>query len=210
MLCKNAVAPATLELLKKISGIKEFDSFALGGGTNLALRMGHRVSIDLYFLTNNNFNTASVFQIITKRFPSGKLLFEQDQTMIFSINDIRVDFVSYPFPWLHSFDNIDEARLLNIEDIIPMKLQAVSNRNAKKDYWDIAALLKDYTLAEMIKIFSLKFSQIDTGFIIHSLTDFEKADTEPDPDTINEDTNWDEIKTKLTNTVETYTNSLLQ
>ncbi|HRH60765.1 MAG TPA: hypothetical protein PL045_09365 [Chitinophagaceae bacterium] len=71
-------------------------------------------------------------------------------------------------------------------------------------------MLNDYTLAEMIKIFSLKFSQIDTGFIIHSLTDFEKADTEPDPDTINKNTTWNEIKTQLTNDVETYTNSLLQ
>ncbi len=55
-----------------------------------------------------------------------------------------------------------------------MKLQAASNSNAKKDYWDIAALLKEYSLDKMLKIFTAKFPQVDVGFIIHSLTDFEK------------------------------------
>ena len=89
-----------------------------------------------------------------------------------------------------------------------MKLQAVSNRNAKKDYWDIAVLLNQYSLAEMVKIFKAKFPQIDAGFIIHSLTDFEKADSELDPDSYANIT-WDEIKSRLTNEVRKYTESLL-
>ncbi len=209
MLQQNAVAPATLELLKAICAINELESFALGGGTNIALRIGHRISIDLDFFTNTHFNTNSVFQVITKKFPEAELLFEQNQTMVFVINDIKVDFVLYPFPWLHSFDVITGIRLLSIEDIIPMKLQAVSNRNAKKDYWDIASLLKDYPISEMMKIFSSKFKQIDTGFIIHSLTDFEKADTEPDPDIKQNKVTWDRIKMHLVNALKHYTMSLL-
>lgn len=59
MLQQNAIAPATLELLKAICAINELEAFALGEGTNIALRMGHRVSIDLDFFTNINFNTNS-------------------------------------------------------------------------------------------------------------------------------------------------------
>ncbi|HET7117918.1 MAG TPA: nucleotidyl transferase AbiEii/AbiGii toxin family protein [Hanamia sp.] len=129
MLQQNAVAPATLELLKKICAINELKSFA-------------------------------------------------------------------------------ETRLLSVEDIIPMKLQAASNRNSKKDYWDIAALLEKYSLYTMLKIFSAKFPQIDIGFIIHSLTDFEKADTELDPDT-NTGISWNEIKKKLIIAVKQYTDGLL-
>ena len=209
MLQQNAVAPATLELLKAICAMNELESFALGGGTSLALRMGHRVSIDLDFFTNANFSTNSVFQIISKKFSSAELLFEQNQTMLTTINDIKVDFVLYPFPWLHSFAVIEGIRLLSVEDIIPMKLQAAGNRNAKKDYWDIAALLKDYSLTTMLKVFASKFPQIDVGFIIHSLTDYEKADTELDPDTSDDETTWDEIKMQLTNAVTLYTMSLL-
>jgi hypothetical protein len=40
--------------------------------------------------------------------------------------------------------------------IIPMKLQALSNRNAKKDYWDIAALL-NHSLEDILSIFKTKF-----------------------------------------------------
>ena len=208
MLQQNAVSTATLELLKDISALSQLNSFALGGGTNVALRLGHRFSADLDFFTNTEFDTQYLFQLISKEFPSSELLFEKRQTMLFSITDVKVDFVLYPFPWLKPFETIEDIRLLSLKDIIPMKLQAVSNRNAKKDYWDIAALLDKYSLDEMLKIFITKFPKIDTGFIIHSLTDFEKADTELDPDTFN-DRNWEYVKHQLTIEVKKYTEGLL-
>lgn len=207
MLHKKAIPPSTLELLKKISAFYELESFGLGG-TNLALRMGHRLSVDLDFFTNLPYETSHLFQLITKKFASAELLFEKNQTILFNINDTKVDFVLYPFAWLLPFDVVDGIRLLSVADIISMKLQAVSNRNAKKDYWDIAFLLKQYSLQEMLKIFKTKFPQIDVGFIIHSLTDFDKADTELDPDIYTEIT-WNEIKVQLINEVRNYTESLL-
>lgn len=208
MLQQNAVPSAALELLRKISALSQLESFGLGGGTSLALRLAHRVSVHLDFFTNASFDTSSLFQLITKKFLAAELLFERNQTMLFSIEDIKVDFVLYPFAWLLPFDTIEGIRLLSVNDIIPMKLQAVSNRNAKKDYWDIAALLKQYSFDEMLRIFKTKFPQIDTGFIIHSLTEFEKADTELDPDSYT-NTTWDEIKFLLTNEVRKYTEKLL-
>lgn len=88
---KNAVEPDSLELLKKICSLKPLSNFAFGGGTNLALRMGHRLSIDLDFFTNSEFSNAIIFQTITHEFPMAELLFEQNQTMIFSINEIKID-----------------------------------------------------------------------------------------------------------------------
>jgi len=129
-------------------------------------------------------------------------------TLELLINDIKVDFVLYPFPWSQPFDTFEDIILLSVDDIIPTKLQAVSNRNAKKDYWDIAFLLRQYSLSEMLKIFKLKFPNIDTGFIIHSLTDFDKADTEPDPD-IYISITWHEIKLKLNEEVEKHIEGLL-
>ncbi len=128
--------------------------------------------------------------------------------MMFSINDVKVDFILYPFTWLQPFDIIEETRLLSVEDIIPMKLQAASNRNAKKDYWDIAALLKKYSLDKMLEIFTDKFPQVDIGFVIHSLTDFEKADTELDPDILTGIT-WNQIKEEMIIAVKQYTENLL-
>lgn len=193
MLQEKAVQSATLALLKKLVGVEELSSFALGGGTNLALRYGHRVSFDLDFFTNTEFDKSQLFQVITKTFPSAELLFEQNQTMLFVINDVRVDFVLYPFPWFLPFEEREGTRLISEKDIIPMKLQAVSNRNSKKDYWDIALLLGKYPLKEMIRIFKKKFPQVDEGYIIHSLTDFEEAGNQFDPDSLNSIT-WEEVK----------------
>ena len=208
MLQQNAVPPTALALLKKISSLDQLNSFGLGGGTSIALRMGHRLSIDLDFFTNIEYDPRFLFQFISKQFPDSEKLFEKNQTIIFKINDIRADFVLYPFPWSNQFELIDDIRFLAFEDIIPMKLQAVSNRNAKKDFWDIAALLDKYPLEEMLKIFKQKFPQVDTAYIIHSLTDFEKADTELDPDSLNNMT-WNEIKDRLASEVQKYTQSFL-
>lgn len=47
MLHLNAVEPRTLSLLNKFQKIPELNSFYLVGGTALALKFGHRISIDI-------------------------------------------------------------------------------------------------------------------------------------------------------------------
>jgi len=206
MLQQNAVEPATVELLKIICSLPPFENFALGGGTNLALRLGHRLSLDLDFFSNKPFQNSVIFKAITTRFPTAELLFEQNQTMMFTIDNIKVDFILYPFKWLQRFETMDDARFIALPDIIPMKLQALSNRFAKKDFWDIAFLLKTFSLAEMLQIFKSKFPQIDTGFIIHSLTNFEDAEKEQQPASLLPMT-WEEIKNELKKVVIDFTNS---
>jgi hypothetical protein len=208
MLQQNAVEPATLELLKKICLVPSCTAFGLGGGTNLALRLGHRLSKDLDFFSNYEFNNALLFKAITTEFPKSELLFEQNQTMMFNINGIKVDFILYPFEWLQSFEIIESARLISVPDMIPMKLQALSNRFSKKDFWDIAFLSDSFSLEEMIAIFKTKFPQIDTGFIIHSLTAFDEAENEQDPVCLNPKS-WEEIKHDLEKAVINYTNQFL-
>lgn len=99
--------------------------------------------------------------------------------------------------------------MLQQNAVPPATLELLKNSTkSKKDYWDIAALLKQYSLEEMLNIFKIKFPQIDQGFIIHSLTDFEEADTELDPDS-NINITWDEIKLQITNEVRNYTKGFL-
>ena len=203
MLQQKAVEPHTLELLKEICSTTTLENFALGGGTNLALRFGHRLSIDLDFFTSNPFQNNLIFQEIMNRFPNAELIFEQNQTMMFFINNTKVDFVLYPFHWLKTFETIDHVRLISLPDIIPMKLQAMSNRFSKKDFWDIAFLLKDFSLSEMLELFNSKFPNVDKGFIIHSLTNFENAEAEQSPVEIIPKS-WDEIKDELKKVVIDY------
>lgn len=91
-------------------------------------------------------------------------------------------------------------------DIIPMKLQALSNRFSKKDFWDIAFLLQKFSLSEMLEIFSSKFPQVDRGYLIHSLTNFEDAEREQQPVVLLPKT-WEEIKNELRKVVIDFTAS---
>lgn len=208
MLYKNAVEPITLDVLEKICGQPKFSAFALGGGTNIALRKGHRFSIDLDFFTSEPFDTSDIYKTITGNFKDVELLFEQNQTMMFLINGVKVDFILYPFKWLKPFDIFEETRLIHFEDIIPMKLQAVSNRFSKKDFWDIELLLVEFPLGHILKIFKTKFPTIDIGYIIHSLTNFENAETEEDPVCLIPKS-WIEVKCNLQQAVREYTQGFL-
>lgn len=208
MLYKNAVEPFTLELLRKLCKHPAFTAFALGGGTSIALRNGHRVSIDLDFFTKLPYNTDDIYKIIITEFPGAELLFEQNQTMMFFINGVKVDFVMYPFDWLKPFDNIEEIRLIHTEDIIPMKLQAISNRFSKKDFWDIELLLVEFPLGQMLKFFKTKFPPVDIGYIIHSITNFENAEREEDPVCLIAKS-WIEVKNNLQQAVRDYTQGFL-
>lgn len=208
MLHKNAVEPVTLGLLEKICRLPQLADFALGGGTNIALRKGHRFSIDLDFFTNKPFDTTSVYKIITGSFKNTELVFEQNQTMMFIIDGVKVDFVLYPFEWSQPFDITGGARLISPEDIIPMKLQAISNRFSKKDFWDIEILLETYPLNRMMELFKLKFPPVDTGYIVHSLTNFENAGTEEDPVCLIPK-GWETVKQNIREKVMEYTRQFL-
>ncbi len=56
MLQYGAVNKETLELLRELSSLDEVNSFALAGGTALALHLGHRISVDLDFFSDNPFD----------------------------------------------------------------------------------------------------------------------------------------------------------
>ena len=208
MLYKNAVESTTLEILKELCLHPSLTDFGLGGGTNITLRKGHRFSFDLDFFTDKPFNTSTIYKTITTCFKNTELLFEQNQTMMFMINGVKVDFILYPFDWSYPFEISDGLRLISLEDIIPMKLQALSNRFSKKDFWDIDLLLHEYPLEKMVSLFKTKFPPIDTGYIIHSLTAFENAEIEEDPVCLIPRT-WKEVKTNLEQAVREYTEKLL-
>ncbi len=57
MLKYEAIYPETLELLKKLMKLPGLDNFYLVGDTALALRIGHRISVDLDLFSHVEFST---------------------------------------------------------------------------------------------------------------------------------------------------------
>jgi hypothetical protein len=208
MLQTKAVSPATLGLLKKLNALESLQHFGLVGGTNLALRFGHRISIDLDFFTSEKFYPEKLVSDIEKNFRHFELLFQKNQTVVFDIEGVRVDFVQYPFKWFYDFEVMDGIRFARIEDIIPMKIQGLENRKSKKDFWDIACLLQKFSVAELFEILKKKFPFVDTGHLVHSFTYFDEADLQPDPVALNEWT-WDEVKNVVSSAAIQYTRGFL-
>ena len=77
---------------------------------------------------------------------------------------------------LSSVEMIEGIRLASVPDIIAMKLNAITRRSTKKDFFDIAELLDRYSLQEMLHFFTDKYAATDIGFVVRSLTYFEGAE----------------------------------
>ena len=68
MLQKETIEPGTLELLKQLQREPLLQSFNLVGGTALALRMGHRKSIDLDLFTREAFDLEEVTEMLVHHY----------------------------------------------------------------------------------------------------------------------------------------------
>ena len=77
-----------------------------------------------------------------------------------------------------------------------MKLNAVANRGAKKDFYDIHALLSRFSLQELLDFFAKKYQTMNRFTVIKSLAYFDDADLEPDPMSLMA-ISWEQIKADM-------------
>ena len=177
--------------------------FALVGGTNLSLRFGHRLSIDLDLFTNEPFSPEVLFNTLNRQFPNSVLASQSDTMLFMYINDVKIDMVLLPYPYLKPLDVIENIRLVSVEDIVAMKLSAVARRGVKKDFWDIAELLDIYNIEEMLVFYKAKYSSHDIFHLLRALVYFDDAEKQKDPDPLKKIT-WKQVKTKVEAAVRLY------
>ncbi len=160
MLQTQTVEPGTLSLLKELFTIPELQTFGLVGGTALSLKFGHRISVDLDLFSNSPFQNQIVVEALKREF-GDDFVFE-DKPPVFGIfcyiKEVKVDIVRHPHPLIGDVETIDEIRFFSDSDIMAMKIQAILGRAKKKDFWDIAELLKHYTVADFVKNHHDKYS----------------------------------------------------
>jgi hypothetical protein len=203
-LFRNTVEDKTYQLLQELMQIPELSEFVLVGGTNLSLKFGHRISIDLDLFTNEPFDTHEVFTGIITELPQTVKIDERKQTIWLNIDGVKVDVILHKYPYLKPIELIDGIRFMSVEDIIPMKLEAMATRGVKKDFWDIGELLNHYSLNQMFEYYQAKYPNSDIGHVILSMTYFVDAELQKDnPDDLRGIT-WDSVKDKMKNTVANY------
>ena len=124
MLHLQTIDTQTLELLNNLMKIPEFSELNLVGGTSLALQIGHRKSIDLDLFGHFEIDDYGFLSIL-KQLGKVKVLNNSSNIKTFLINNIKVDFVNYPYSWLETYNNFNGIRLATKADIAAMKLASI-------------------------------------------------------------------------------------
>jgi hypothetical protein len=128
MLHTEAVEPGTFSLLKRLMALESINPFSLVRGTALALRYGHRSSVDIDMFYHEKFDHEPIINELTHVFDKN---FEHKQVhtrfgIFCFIEQVKVDRVYYPHPPVRPFIRIEDLRMYDDSDIGAMKIQASS------------------------------------------------------------------------------------
>jgi hypothetical protein len=147
-----AVPDALLDLLRELMTDPRLRAFHLVGGTALALRFGHRQSIDIDLFTAHPFDAPSIGKWLESTYPAIEIV-THETTVLTRINGIKVDLIAHQYPLIDPPESLDNIRFLSVKDIAAMKLNAIANRGSKKGFWDYALLLEHFDRGSLLSFF---------------------------------------------------------
>ncbi len=195
MFFENTVEPETLELLRALLALAELQDFALVGGTALALQLGHRKSIDLHFFTQTDFAATKLIDAVSSNLDT--VVTGQDPfSLNCEISGVKVDLLRHRHPLISDLVTQDGITLWSIEEIAAAKILAITNRGAKKDFYDLVEIMRTIPLETIFNLFEKKYSFADRFIALKSLSWFEDADEEPDPISLRE-LSWPDVKNSV-------------
>jgi predicted nucleotidyltransferase component of viral defense system len=158
--------------------LPELSGFSLVGGTALALKYGHRNSIDLDLFSEEDFNHDIVYTALQNTFQH-HFAFAGTRSkwgVFCMIEGVKVDIVCFPHKRIQAIEQHDGIRMYGDNDLMAMKVNAILRRGKKKDFWDICELLEHYPMQQMIDCYYRKFpSQMLYISIPQALTYFVDA-----------------------------------
>lgn len=191
----EAVSPSLLALLLTLMRDEMLADFYLVGGTSLALRFGHRESVDIDLFTHTAFDASALADHLKRDYGMTESATEAN-TVRGVIDGINVDVISHRYPLLNAVETVDGIRMLSVADIAAMKLNAVANRGSKKDFWDCAELLRTFSCDDLLSFCSQKYEGDSLWNVEKSLCYFDDADCEPDPKGVRGQS-WEDIKARI-------------
>ncbi len=162
-------APAVSEhLYQTLHELKDLDilkSFYLIGGTNLALRFKHRISVDIDLSSEEEISKEDlkeIFEIVKSKYPEKEVtatIKDEKEVYYMSIEifdeneKVKVDLIG-DVPLLNPTEKVGGIPMASVEDIALLKLLAITDRTTQKDIYDLDAitdripLIKIYNLAK--------------------------------------------------------------
>ena len=221
MLRKEAISDSLKETLDVLMSMKAINAYRLVGGTALALQIGHRVSVDIDLFSDEKNNYDEIQQALYEKFgnqfkkardisgPAGKGI------AVF-INHIKTDILDWSVKFIRPPFIEENIRLAHKEDIIPMKFNAFLGpvelaRYEKKDYIDIACLMKEFDLEKMMELYQEKYPHetMSSRLMIEGLQLNELADKKVMPKMLTHQT-WDDTKMQIEKSIDEFVRGRLK
>lgn len=194
----NALPKDVLKAAPLLSRLPLLDRFYLAGGTALALRLGHRVSVDLDFFSKEALLDARERGQLKEALSAlGRLEVreEKEGALHVSIRGVETSFLHYPYPLLRKTLSWKGLRIASIQDIGLMKLGALIGRGARKDFRDLREICRVLPLENLLKRAPNKFP--DAGDFVFqaskALVYFADAEYDKDPRLLKQ-VPWQEVR----------------
>lgn len=185
-------AKANLALLGR-SGL--LTNAYMAGGTAAALQLGHRISVDFDFFTEQTFVPRFFADELSKQGD-----FEESQvsrgTVLGKFANVKFSLFIYGYPLLFAPLQFESVSIADIRDVAAMKIDAISSRGAKRDFIDLYYICRaGYALKEVFDFYDKKYGKLTSNFvhIQKSLIYFEDAEPDEMPRMLKE-TRWEDVK----------------
>lgn len=212
MLQVQAVEPNLLLVAKKIFALQWSQDFVMVGGTNAALQLGHRSSVDIDLFTNKEIRFDKLSFGITQEFDVSEadIVKQEDGLTAYVNGGLKVDFFQWHVPINLPLVVDGGLRLANLLDVAALKIEAIVQRREKKDYIDLYFIFKELDPMKCLNHFhkvdkycsskSVSFALEETSAAVTNdsrMPDMLKPVTWPDIDTSLKMINRAYTKTKL-------------
>jgi hypothetical protein len=178
------LAPEQRRALDRLSSCKFAAEYYLAGGSAVALRLGHRRSLDLDFFSRSpDLDPGSMVGTLKGTFGQVRVIGQTDAALRVQCDGARLDFVRYPYAPLEQ-PTLQEVgvQVAGLRDLGTMKLAAIARRGICRDFWDLYEILRaGLNLRSLGRDYVARFGAdaSDLYHVARALTYF--ADAEKDP-----------------------------
>lgn len=197
----KALPTNSMGLLNELESLPSavLQKWILAGGTGLALRMGHRISVDFDFFRTAGMDIRALHETFSQIGPY-ETLQDSKNTLTVLFSEVKLSFFQIKDPFLFPSEPYRFFSIADRKDIALMKLVAIANRGSRKDFIDLYTILRSGPiLQDYFDLLPKKYGseRINIYHILKSLTFFEDAEEEPMPEML-EPFNWKECKNFFT------------
>jgi hypothetical protein len=166
----------------------------LGGGTAVALHLGHRQSVDLDWFTPQEFDE-KMWQMKWETQRGFTLRNRDWQTLVGEIAGVNTSLYVYTYPLIDKTTAYGSVDIASLKDLAAMKLDTVISRGTKRDFMDLYFLTKEFGPDLLFDFYDQKYGSLDERELLirKALVYFKEADGDEMPNMLVE-TDCEKVK----------------